>query len=50
MSKEELQQKSRCALIGTLMTIISLVFLFHVGSSLINATKQYKQPVKVACR
>lgn len=28
MSREELQQKSRFAMIGTLMTIVSLVFLF----------------------
>lgn len=34
MSREELQQKSRFAMIGTLMTIVSLVFLFYVGSSL----------------
>lgn len=33
MSREELQQKSRFAMIGTLMTIVSLVFLFYVGRS-----------------
>ena len=38
MSREELQQKSRFAMIGTLMTIVSLVFLFYVGSSLVNTT------------
>ena len=42
MSREELQQKSRFAMIGTLMTIVSLVFLFYVGSSLVNTTKKYK--------
>ena len=31
MSREELQQKSRFAMIGTLMTIVSLVFLFYVA-------------------
>ena len=30
MSREELQQKSRYAMIGTLMTIVSLVFLFYL--------------------
>ena len=32
MSREELQQKSRFAMIGTLMTIVSLVFLFYAVS------------------
>lgn len=50
MSREEIQQRSRFAMIGTVMTIVSLVFLFYVGSSLINATKKYKQPIEVACR
>ena len=45
MSREELQQKSRFAMIGTLMTIVSLVFLFYVGSSLLNTTKKYKDSV-----
>lgn len=50
MSREELQQKSRFAMIGTLMTIVSLVFLFYVGSSLVNTTKKYKeQAIEIAC-
>ena len=50
MSREELQQKSRFAMIGTLMTIVSLVFLFYVGSSLLNKTKKYKeQAIEIAC-
>ena len=48
MSREELQQKSRFAMIGTLMTIVSLVF--YVGSSLVNTTKKYKeQAIEIAC-
>ena len=43
MSREELQQKSRFA-------IVSLVFLFYVGSSLVNTTKKYKeQAIEIAC-
>ena len=50
MSREELQQKSRFAMIGTLMTIVSLVFLFYVGSSLVNTTKKYKLlAIEIAC-
>ncbi|MFK2559223.1 hypothetical protein ACIX1X_16935 [Bacteroides fragilis] len=50
MSREELQQKSRFAMIGTLMTIVGLVFLFYVGSSLVNTTKKYKeQAIEIAC-
>ena len=50
MSREELQQKSRFAMIGTLMTIVSLVFLFYVGSSLVNTTKKYKElAIEIAC-
>ena len=49
MSREELQQKSRFAMIGTLMTIVSLVFLFYVGSSLVNTTKKYtEQAIEIA--
>lgn len=51
MSKEELQQRSHFAMIGTLMAIVSLVFLFYVGNSLINSTKKYKeQAVEMTCR
>lgn len=50
MSREELQQKSRFAMIGTLMTIVSLVFLFYVGSSLVNTTKKYNElAIEIAC-
>ena len=32
------------------MTIVSLVFLFYVGSSLVNTTKKYKeQAIEIAC-
>lgn len=50
MSREEMRQRSRFVMIGTLMTIVSLVFLFYVGSLLVNATKKYKQPIEVACK
>ena len=43
MSREELQAKSRFAMITTLMIIISLVFLFYMGRSLVNTTKKYKE-------
>ena len=50
MSREELQQKSRFAMIGTLMTIVSLVFLFYLGSSLVNTTKTYTElAIEIAC-
>lgn len=43
MKDTDLQQKSYFALVGTLMTIVSLVFLFYVGSSLIHSTKKYHE-------
>lgn len=44
MSKIEYRvQRSRFAMIGVVMTIVSLVFLFYVGSSLVSSTKKYHQ-------
>ena len=37
MSREELQQKSRFAMIGTLMTIVSLVFLFYASKGIMGS-------------
>lgn len=42
MGKNDLIQKSRFAMVGTLMAIISLIFLFYIGSSLVNSTKSYQ--------
>lgn len=51
MGKNELIQKSRFAMIGTLMTIAGLMFLFYIGSSLINSTKQYQNKgIEIAIR
>ncbi len=40
MNSSLLEQRSRYAMIGALMVIISLIFLFYMGSSLIGATKK----------
>lgn len=53
MNNSILEQRSRFALIGALMTIISLMFLFYMGSSLVNATKKYMeqiQGIEMTCR
>ena len=41
MNKNEWIQRSCFAMIGTLMTIVSLMFLFYIGSSLMGTTKKY---------
>ncbi len=41
------EQRSRCAMIGVLMAVISFVFLFYMGSSLVNTTKKYLEQVRV---
>lgn len=42
MGKNDLMERSRFAMIATLMTILSLVFLFYIGTSLISSTKNYQ--------
>lgn len=52
MSSSMLEQRSRFAMIGALMTIISLMFLFYMGSSLLSATKKYweqVQAIEITC-
>ena len=41
MNSSILEQRNRFALIGVLMTIVSLMFLFYMGSSLGSSTKKY---------
>lgn len=45
MDREELQLKSRFVIVGLLMLLISLVFLFYMGKSLVAATKDYKEQI-----
>ena len=39
MNSSIFEQRSRFAMIGALMVIISLVFLFYMGSSLVSSTR-----------
>lgn len=41
MSSSILDQRNRYAVIGVLMVILSLIFLFYMGSSLVSSTKEY---------
>ena len=41
-----LEQRNRFAMIGILMTIISLIFLLYMGSSLVSATKKYMEQIQ----
>lgn len=53
MSNNILEQRSRFAMIGALMIIISLLFLFYMGSSLVSSTKKYMeqmQGIEMTCR
>lgn len=52
MSSSILEQRSRFAMIGALMIIISLIFLFYIGTSLLSSTKEYLkrvQAVEITC-
>ena len=40
------EQRSRFAMIGALMVIISLLFLFYMGSSLVSSTKKYLEQIQ----
>ena len=46
MSSSMLEQRSRFAMIGALMIIISLMFWYYMGSSLVSATKKYLEQVR----
>ena len=41
MNSSIFEQRSRFAMIGALMVIISLMFLFYMGSSLVSSIKKY---------
>ena len=46
MSSSMLEQRSRFAMIGALMIIVSLMFLFYMGSSLVSSTKKYLEQIQ----
>ena len=46
MSSSILEQRSRFAMIGALMVIISLMFIFYKGSSLVSSTKKYLEQIQ----
>ena len=46
MNSSIFEQRSRFAMIGALMVIISLLFLFYMGSSLVSSTKQYLEQIQ----
>lgn len=53
MNNSLLEQRSRFAMIGALMAIISLMFMFYMGSSLVSSTKKYLEQARtmeVTCR
>lgn len=53
MNNSLLEQRSRFAMIGVLMVIISLIFMFYMGSSLVSSTKKYleqTQAREITCR
>lgn len=47
MNSSILEQRNRFAMIGVLMVIVSLLFLFYMGSSLVNSTKRYLEQMQV---
>lgn len=47
MNSSILEQRSRFAMIGVVMVIVSLMFLFYMGSSLVNSTKRYLEQIQV---
>lgn len=47
MNSRILEQRSRFAMIGVVMVIVSLMFLFYMGSSLVNSTKRYLDQIQV---
>ena len=46
MSSSMLEQEVVFAMIGALMIIISLMFWYYMGSSLVSATKKYLEQVQ----
>lgn len=52
MSSSIFEQRSRFAMIGVLMVVISVMFLFYMGSSLVSSTKKYMeqmQGIEITC-
>lgn len=49
MNNSIFEQRSRFAMVGALMVIISLIFLFYMGSSLVSATKKYLERIEIVC-
>ena len=52
MSSSMLEQRSRFAMIGALMIIVSLMFLYYMGISLVGATTMYLeqvQTIEISC-
>jgi uncharacterized membrane protein (DUF485 family) len=45
MNSSILEQRNRFALIGVLMTIVSL--MFYMGSSLVSSTKKYLEQIRM---
>ena len=45
MNSSIFEQRSRFAMIGALMGVISLMFLFYMGSSLVSSTKKYLEQI-----
>ncbi|MEY8707323.1 hypothetical protein AALK94_08305 [Bacteroides faecichinchillae] len=53
MDDDLLEQRNRYAMIGALMIIISFMFLFYMGSSMVSATKKYLeqvQKIEITCQ
>lgn len=48
MNSSILDERNRYALIGVVMIIISLMFLFYMGSSMVNTTKKYLEQVEIS--
>lgn len=48
MSNSLLEQRSRFAMIGALMVIIGLMFMFYMGSSLVSSTKKHLEQAQVS--
>lgn len=48
-----MEQRSRFAMIGAIMMILGLLFLFYMGSSLVSSTKKYivhVEGTEITCR
>lgn len=41
MKNELMQERNRYAIVGIVMIIISVLFLYYIGSSLVCSTKKY---------